>query len=136
MNETNVTATVSRGQEIFQGQEDYLFPCVGHLYQEPVVMVKGQGMKVWDADGREYLDFFSGILSTSLGHCHPRLVSAVSEQAKKLGHTSTLYVTEPQVEAARRLARIAPGNLRKSSPVDSATVWGEASVGFARTALA
>jgi len=121
MNETNVTATVSRGQEIFQGQEDYLFPCVGHLYQEPVVMVKGQGMKVWDADGREYLDFFSGILSTSLGHCHPRLVSAVSEQAKRLGHTSTLYVTEPQVEAARRLARIAPGNLRKSFFSNSGT---------------
>jgi 4-aminobutyrate aminotransferase-like enzyme len=103
-----------KGEEILQGQREFLFPCVGHLYQEPVVMVRGEGMKVWDASGREYLDFFSGILSTSLGHCHPRIVEAISEQARILGHTSTLYVTEPQVEAARLLADIAPGNLTKS----------------------
>jgi 4-aminobutyrate aminotransferase-like enzyme len=78
-------------------------------------------MRVWDADGKEYLDFFSGILSTSIGHCHPRLVSALTEQAKQLGHTSTLYVTEPQVQAARRLAEIAPGNLRKSFFSNSGT---------------
>jgi len=131
MNEPNMSATVSRGREVFQGQEEYLFPCVGHLYQDPVVMVKGEGMKVWDADGREYLDFFSGILSTSLGHCHPRLVAAVSEQAQKLGHTSTLYVTEPQVEAARRLAVIAPGNLRKSFFSNSGTEAIETAINLA-----
>ncbi|MCJ7629487.1 MAG: aspartate aminotransferase family protein, partial [Longimicrobiales bacterium] len=105
----------------YEGQQEFLFPCVGHLYKEPVVMVRGEGMKVWDADDREYLDFFSGILSTSLGHCHPRIVSAVSEQTKKLGHTSTLYVTEPQVEAARRLAEITPGNLKRSFFSNSGT---------------
>ncbi len=114
MNEAPLQDPATRGQKIFQTQQDYLFPCVGHLYQEPVVMVKGKGMKVWDADGREYLDFFSGILSTSLGHSHPRIVAAITEQAQRLGHTSTLYVTEPQVTAARRLAEIAPGNLRRS----------------------
>ncbi|MGD2120997.1 MAG: aspartate aminotransferase family protein [Gemmatimonadota bacterium] len=114
MNESRAAGTVSRSKEIFQGQRDLLFPCVGHLYKEPVVLVRGEGMKVWDADGREYLDFFSGILSTSLGHCHPRIVAAISDQAAKLGHTSTLYVTEPQVEAARRLAGIAPGDLTRS----------------------
>ncbi len=131
MNEPNMSATVSRGQEVFQSQEEYIFPCVGHLYQDPVVMVRGEGMKVWDSDGREYLDFFSGILSTSLGHCHPRLVAAVSEQAKKLGHTSTLYVTEPQVEAARRLAVIAPGNLRKSFFSNSGTEAIETAINLA-----
>ena len=114
MNEPTGTGLGSRGEEIFRGQKDLLFPCVGHLYKEPVVMVRGEGMKVWDASGRQYLDFFSGILSTSLGHCHPRIVEAISEQARNLGHTSTLYVTEPQVEAARLLAEIAPGNLTKS----------------------
>jgi len=131
MNEPKMTAAVSRGQEVFRGQQEYLFPCVGHLYEAPVVLVKGEGMKVWDADGREYLDFFSGILSTSLGHCHPRLVSAASEQAKKLGHTSTLYVTEPQVEAARRLAAIAPGNLRKSFFSNSGTEAIETAINLA-----
>jgi len=100
-----------RGQEIFQGQKDYLFPCVGHLYKEPVVLARGEGARVWDADGKEYLDFFSGILTTSVGHCHPRIVDAMSGQARTLGHTSTLYVTKPQVEAAKRLAAITPGDL-------------------------
>ncbi|RLC56972.1 MAG: aspartate aminotransferase family protein, partial [Chloroflexi bacterium] len=85
----------------------------------------------WDADDREYLDFFSGILSTSLGHCHPRLVSAVSEQAKKLGHTSTLYVTEPQVEGARRLAEIAPGKLRRTFFTNSGTEAIETAINLA-----
>ena len=114
MNDMANPTRADRSSEIFASQKDFLFPCVGHLYKEPVVLVRGEGMHVWDADGRQYLDFFSGILSTSLGHCHPRIVSAISEQAAKLGHTSTLYVTEPQVEAARRLAEIAPGNLTKS----------------------
>lgn len=131
MNEAETTATASRSQEIYQGQQEYLFPCVRHLYQEPIVMVGGKGMKVWDADGREYLDFFSGILSTSIGHCHPRLVSAVGEQAKKLGHTSTLYVTEPQVEAARRLAEIAPGNLKKTFFSNSGTEAIETAINLA-----
>jgi 4-aminobutyrate aminotransferase-like enzyme len=88
-------------------------------------------MRVWDADGREYLDFFSGILSTSLGHCNPRLVSAISEQAAKLGHTSTLYVTEPQVEAARRLAHIAPGELRRTFFSNSGTEAIETAINLA-----
>jgi 4-aminobutyrate aminotransferase-like enzyme len=121
----------SRSQEIFQGQKEFLFPCVGHYYKEPVVLVKGEGMKAWDADGREYLDFFSGILTTSVGHCHPRIVSAVTAQAKTLGHTSTLYVTEPQVEAARRLAAIAPGNLNKSFFSNSGTEAIETAINLA-----
>jgi 4-aminobutyrate aminotransferase-like enzyme len=131
MNEMDTTATVSRSQEIYQGQLDYLFPCVGHLYKEPVVMTRAEGMKVWDADGKEYLDFFSGILSTSIGHCHPRLVSALSRQAEVLGHTSTLYVTEPQIEAARRLAEIAPGNLRRTFFSNSGTEAIETAINLA-----
>jgi 4-aminobutyrate aminotransferase-like enzyme len=107
------TTVGPRGREIFRSQQEYIFPSVGHLYREPVVLVKGEGTRVWDADGGEYLDFFSGILTTSVGHCHPRLVEAISEQAQTLGHTSTLYVTRPQVEAARRLAAITPGALNR-----------------------
>jgi len=131
MKDHETTATASRSQEIYQGQKEYLFPCVGHMYRDPVVMARGEGMKVWDADGNEYLDFFSGILSTSLGHCHPRLVSAVTEQAKELGHTSTLYVTEPQVEAARRLAEIAPGNLKRTFFSNSGTEAIETAISLA-----
>jgi 4-aminobutyrate aminotransferase-like enzyme len=121
MIEADSTAKASRSREIYQGQEEFLFPCLGHLYQEPLVIARGEGTKVWDADGKEYMDFFSGILSTSIGHCHPRLASAVSGQARTLGHTSTLYVTAPQVEAARRLAEIAPGNLKRTFFTSSGT---------------
>ena len=131
MSEMETMATESRSQEIFQAQQEYLFPCVGHLYQEPIVLVRGEGTKVWDADGKEYLDFFSGILSTSIGHCHPRLVAAVSEQARTLGHTSTLYVTQPQVEAARRLAEIAPGDLKRTFFTNSGTEAIETAINLA-----
>ncbi|MFC1791281.1 aminotransferase class III-fold pyridoxal phosphate-dependent enzyme, partial [Gemmatimonadota bacterium] len=131
MNEPSTGARVSRSQEIFQGQQEYIFPCVGHIYKEPVVMVEGEGVWVRDAEGKEFLDFFSGILSTSIGHCHPRLVSAVAEQAKKLGHTSTLYVTEPQIEAARRLAEIAPGNLKRCFFSNSGTEAIETAINLA-----
>ncbi len=131
MSDQSTTATAGRSQEIFQGQQEYIFSCVGHLYKEPIVLTEGRGMRVKDADGREYLDFFSGILSTSVGHCHPRLVAAVTEQAAKLGHTSTLYVTEPQVEAGRRLAEIAPGNLKKTFFSNSGTEAIETAINLA-----
>jgi 4-aminobutyrate aminotransferase-like enzyme len=122
---------MSRSQEIFQAQQNYLFPCLMHYYEEPVVMMEGEGLWVRDAEGREYLDFFSGILTTSLGHCHPRVQKAMVDQAAKLGHTSTLYVTEPQIEAARRLAEIAPGNLTKSFFTNSGTEAIETAINLA-----
>ena len=107
-------ALASRGAGIFAEQRKYIFDCVTPLYQEPVAIAEGKGCRVTDADGREYLDAFAGILTTSLGHCHPAVVKAVQEQAARLGHTSTLYVNERQVEAARSLAGIAPGGLTRT----------------------
>ncbi len=62
----------------------------------PLTLVEGRGARVWDESGREYLDFCMGIAVCSLGHCHPRLVQAVCEQAGRLMHVSNLYLTEPQ----------------------------------------
>ena len=62
----------------------------------PLTLVKGEGAKVWDDQGREYLDFCMGIAVCALGHCHPRLVAALHQQAAKLMHVSNLYFTEPQ----------------------------------------
>lgn len=69
----------------------------------PVALVRGEGTRVWDADGREYLDFVGGLAVNSLGHCHPRVVAAIREQAGKLLHCSNLYWIETQVELARLL---------------------------------
>src|SRR3954465_13032764 len=71
----------------------------------PIALVKGKGTKVWDADGKEYLDFLAGIAVNSLGHCHPAIVRAIRQQSQKLLHVSNLYHTLPQAELARELCR-------------------------------
>jgi acetylornithine/N-succinyldiaminopimelate aminotransferase len=69
----------------------------------PIVLVKGAGAKVWDINGREYLDFVAGIAVCSLGHSHPQVIAAVKEQLEKLTHVSNLYYTEPQTKLAKLL---------------------------------
>ena len=71
----------------------------------PIALVKGKGTKVWDADGKEYLDFLAGIAVNSLGHCNPAIVKAIKRQAQQLLHVSNLYHIQPQAELARELCR-------------------------------
>jgi len=92
----------------------YLLPAVANYYQESVVLEEGSGLRVRDVEGREYLDFFGGILTVSIGHSDPRVAGAVKAQIDRLGHVSSLYPTLPGVELAERLARITPGRLQKS----------------------
>jgi predicted acetylornithine/succinylornithine family transaminase len=70
----------------------------------PVDFVRGEGALLWDAEGREYLDFLTGISVCSLGHCHPAVVEAVREQAGRLMHVSNLFYTEPMARLAQRLS--------------------------------
>ncbi|HET7121010.1 MAG TPA: aspartate aminotransferase family protein [Solirubrobacterales bacterium] len=70
----------------------------------PVDFVRGEGPLLWDADGREYLDFLSGISVCSIGHCHPAVVAAVEEQTARLMHVSNLFYTEPMARLAQRLS--------------------------------
>ena len=69
----------------------------------PICLVRGDGMRVWDTDGREYLDFGAGIAVTSLGHCHPRVTGAIREASATLLHVSNLYHTAPQIHLAKLL---------------------------------
>ncbi|OGP57107.1 MAG: acetylornithine aminotransferase [Deltaproteobacteria bacterium RBG_13_61_14] len=78
----------------------YLFATPG---RQPLMLVRGQGCRVWDSTGREYLDFVSGLATTNLGHAHPAVTAAIQEQAAKMLHTSCLYQIEPQIELARLL---------------------------------
>ena len=71
----------------------------------PMALVRGKGARVWDADGKEYLDFLAGIAVNSLGHCHPAVVRAIQQQSRKLLHVSNLYHIQPQAELARDLCR-------------------------------
>ncbi|WP_310724258.1 acetylornithine transaminase [Streptomyces sp. N2A] len=74
-----------------------------------VPLVRGEGVKVWDADGKEYLDFLGGIAVNALGHAHPAVVRAVSDQVATLGHVSNFFVAEPTVALAERLLALAGG---------------------------
>ena len=69
----------------------------------PICLVRGDGLRVWDSDGREYLDFTSGLAVTSLGHCHPRVTGAIQEAAATLLHVSNIFFTAPQAHLAKLL---------------------------------
>jgi predicted acetylornithine/succinylornithine family transaminase len=69
----------------------------------PLVLTRGEGMKVWDSDGKEYLDFVSGIAVLNVGHLHPHVVEAIQQQSRKLMHVSNLYYSEPQIRLAELL---------------------------------
>lgn len=71
----------------------------------PVCLARGEGVRVWDTDGREYLDFTAGIAVTGLGHCHPRVTGAIREAAATLLHVSNLFHTPPQAHLARLLVQ-------------------------------
>ena len=81
--------------EIYEKHKKYLAPCVSHYYQEPVIFDRGKGKYLYDIDGKEYLDFFGGIVTISVGHCDEEITSKTYEQMKRLQHTSTLYPTFP-----------------------------------------
>ncbi len=73
--------------------------------RQPIVLVKGRGTKVYDSDGREYIDFVSGVAVNNLGHCHPRVVVALQKQAQRLIHISNHFHIEPQVNLAKLLVK-------------------------------
>jgi acetylornithine/N-succinyldiaminopimelate aminotransferase len=94
---TNTAALLERAKQVL----------IPNYARVPVVMDRGQGVRLWDTDGREYLDLFAGFGGCILGHCHPDLVRAATEQANKLWHVGNTYHTEPQIEFAERLNKAA-----------------------------
>lgn len=83
---------------------------IGNYARQPIAMVRGEGSYLWDADGKRYIDLFPGFGGSVLGHCHPALIDAVTQQARQLWHVGNTFWTEPQIEFAERLNRHAfPG---------------------------
>jgi len=79
---------------------------VSPLYSEPISIDRGEGSYVWDVEGTRYLDWFGGVLTTMVGHAIPEVVAAVQEQAAKVMHTSTLYLSEPMIGFAEDIAAV------------------------------
>jgi acetylornithine aminotransferase len=98
---------MSHNLEIVQRGQQVLIQNYGRY---PISMARGEGCRLWDADGKEYLDLFAGFGGAILGHCHPALVAAAREQSEKLWHVGNQFYSEPQIEVAERLNRLAfPG---------------------------
>jgi predicted acetylornithine/succinylornithine family transaminase len=92
--------------ELQELEERYAMPTYARA---PVEFVRGEGARLWDADGNEYLDFFAGLSVQNAGHCHPRIVAAIREQAERLAGVSNLYYTEPAMRLSARLAESSLG---------------------------
>ena len=96
--------------EILLAQREFLFPAVFHYYQTPLVISHAKDQYVWDADGRQYLDFFGGIVTISVGHCNEEVNRRVHAQIDKLQHVSTLLPTNRRPRWRKRS--------RKSHPME------------------
>lgn len=95
-------------------KKKHLIPCVYHFYKNPPLLVKGRGAYLYDDGGRKYLDAYSGVGVVNCGHCHPKVVRAAERQLRTLQHTTTIYVTEPLLDLAEKLARFVGSGLTRS----------------------
>jgi 4-aminobutyrate aminotransferase-like enzyme len=125
-------------QEILLAQKEFLFPAVFHYFKEPLVVSHAKDQYVYDIEGNQYLDFFGGIVTVSVGHCNATINKKVHTQLDRLEHVSTVFSNEPQVALAQKLAQItpapAPGKsaLRKSFFTNSGTEANETAILAAR----
>ena len=121
-------------QEVRAMSREYLMPAVFNYFSEPLVLRRGSGMHVEDAEGVRYLDCFGGILTVGLGHCLPEISDAIAEQARTLGHVSTLYQNEWIVRLAQSVAGKMPAgsNLKQSFFTSSGTEADEMAVMLAK----
>ena len=119
-------------QDLLDKQRKYLWPNHILYYTEPLALDRGEGLHVWDVQGNRYLDFFGGILTTSVGYGHPKVVERAQEQMGRLAHSSTLYVNEQHVNLAEKLAEITPGKLQVSYFTTSGTEADENAVMLAK----
>ena len=119
--------------EIILANKEFLFPCVFHFYKEPLVVARAKNQYVWDADGNQYLDFFGGIVTVSVGHCNDQVNAKIHKQVDTLQHVSTVFATEPQAALAKKIASLTPGRqLTKSFFTNSGTEANETAILAAR----
>ncbi len=102
--EDALLALPNAAETIMALDRDYI---MGTYARQPVVFVRGEGARLWDSEGREYLDFLSGIAVVGVGHCHPRVAGAIAEQAHRLMHISNLFHNPLAAKLAERLCKLA-----------------------------
>ncbi|MFN2508096.1 MAG: aspartate aminotransferase family protein [Chthoniobacterales bacterium] len=98
--------------EVLRLRREFLNPGIFLYYKKPIMLVEGKMQYVWDGDGRRYLDALGGIVTISVGHCHPEVVEAAQRQNELLQHSTTIYLHPNIAEYAQKLARKMPGELK------------------------
>lgn len=121
------------GKQIREKHKKYLFPSVANYYETPLALASGSGVYLKDSEGKQYLDFFGGILTVSVGHCNQEVNQKIKDQLDTLGHVSSLYPTEPTVSLAERIAGLTPGDLNQCFFTASGTEADETAVMLAQT---
>jgi len=96
--------------EILSLREQYMSPGIFKFYKEPLTIVEGHMQYMWDETGKQYLDAFGGIVTVSVGHCHPKIVERVREQVGRIQHTTTIYLHPAVAQYAQKLAEHMPAN--------------------------
>jgi alanine-glyoxylate transaminase/(R)-3-amino-2-methylpropionate-pyruvate transaminase len=100
-------------------RQEFLNPGIFHYYKKPVMIVEGKGQWLFDETGRRYLDGFGGIVTVSVGHCHPKVTAAAREQNDLISHTTTIYLNPGVALYAKELAAKMPGDLKSVYFVNS-----------------
>src|SRR4051795_7358178 len=95
-------------KEVLALRKQYLTPGLITYYRDPLLIVEGKMQYVWDESGKRYLDAFAGIVTVSVGHCHPRIVEKVRAQVGRLQHTTTIYVHPAVAEFGKKMAEHMP----------------------------
>lgn len=117
---------------VLQKRQQYFYPCTSHFYRNPPQIVKGEMQYLYGHDGTKYTDFFAGVSVVASGHCNPEIAERTAEQLRTLQHTCTIYLTQPNVDLAERLAGVLPGELRRTFFVNSGSEANEGALLLAR----
>lgn len=115
-------------EELLAAKAEFLVPCVCHFYKEPPVIVRGEGVHLFDTNGKRYLDCYSGVTVMSADHSNQAIQHATIKQLENLQHTTTIYLTEGMFRLAERLSQITPGAIRRSFFCASGTEANEAAM--------
>jgi alanine-glyoxylate transaminase/(R)-3-amino-2-methylpropionate-pyruvate transaminase len=119
-------------EEILALRKEFVNPAIFHYYKKPIAIVEGKAQYLFDETGRRYLDGFGGIVTVSVGHCHPEVLAAATLQNETINHTTTIYLNPGIALYAKELAAKMPGNLKVCYFVNSGSEANDLAILMAR----
>jgi len=131
-NHTPIPYTGPSPEEVLEMRKHYVNPAIFHYYKKPIMIVEGKGQYLFDEKGRRYLDGFGGIVTVSVGHCHPEVVKAANTQNETIQHTTTIYLNPGVALYAKELAAKMPGDLKVCYFVNSGSEANDLAILMAR----